>query len=349
MKKKIYLTVDTECHNLEKLNHYITGKTKKGTFGLEKILELGKEMNVPVNVFLDIPECHAYGEKYMQDLVDLVKHYNQPIFLHVHPDYIADPKRKHLWEYTKDEQREILRQAIKDYKRFCGNQDRLFFRAGAWGVNNETYEVLSELLPESGATEIIDLSYVYHSRWRCHLSFEELGTANACKKYKGVTVFPNTTYIGFDYLNKPYAFEFCVPTPSLGELKTVIRQNSLSNITYTMHSWDFIKRWFFLPNYIAGNTRRIRVFKKIVEYARKKGYEFADLRTFEMINEEDECLNICQGIRGKLSCLRYNYMRFAENGRSYDKYSILYFSPILFMIFCVIAAKRIGDSVCQEQ
>ena len=29
--KTIYLTVDTECHNYEKVNQYIFGKTKRGT------------------------------------------------------------------------------------------------------------------------------------------------------------------------------------------------------------------------------------------------------------------------------------------------------------------------------
>ena len=263
MSKRIYLTVDTECHDFEKLNRYITGKTKKGVYGLERILQLGQELDIPINIFLDIPEYHVYGEEYMRSLVELVKKYHMPIYLHSHPDFIADRKRKHLWEYTKDEQREILRQSILDYKRFCGEHDRLFFRAGAWGVNNDTYEVLSELLPEAGVSEIVDLSYVYKSRWRCHLSYEEYGAANACGKYKDVTVFPNTTYIGYDYFKKPYAFEISVPNPSFSEFKKVIDQNRLSNITYTMHSWDLIKRWFFLPNVIGGNERQIKVINRL--------------------------------------------------------------------------------------
>lgn len=338
MSKKIYLTVDTECHNIDKLNQYITGETKKGIYGLEKIMQLGKELNIPINVFLDIPECHAYGENYIQSLVDLIKKYNQPIFLHVHPDYIGDPKRKHLWEYTKDEQREILKQSISDYKHFCGDHDRLFFRAGAWGVNKETYEVFSELLTETGKAEIIDLSYVYHSRWRCHLSYEEYGAKNACRKYKNVTVFPNTTYIGFDYLNKQYAFGFCVPYPSFNEFKSFIDRNKLSNIIYAMHSWDFIKRWFFLPNTIGGNNRQIRVFRKCVEYAKKKGYVFSNLTDFELYEEPDQCVNLSKGLLGKIKCLWYNYLRFADNGRSYKKYFLLYLSPLFVLLAIVIIA-----------
>ena len=336
MEKRIYLTVDTECHDIQRLNEYITGKTNKGLYGLEKILQLGNELDIPINVFLDIPECHIYGDDYIHSLVNTISKYNQPIFLHVHPDYIADAKRKHLWEYTRDEQKEILRQSILDYKRFCGDQDRLIFRAGAWGVNKETYEVLSELISEMGIAEIIDLSYVYKSRWRCHLSFDEYGAANASRKYRDITVFPNTTYIGYDYFGKDYAFSLCVPNKSVHEFKEIVIQNKLSNITYTMHSWDFIKRWFFLPDFIKGNDQQIRIFKKCVAYAKENGYRFSDLREYNLVEEPDQCINLCRGINGKLRCLWYNYLRFSDNGRSYKKYALLYFFPALVLALCVL-------------
>lgn len=336
MSKKIYITVDTECHNISKLNQYITGKTTRGIYGLEKILQLGKELNIPINVFLDIPECHPYGDDYMQTLVELIEKYNQPICLHVHPDYIADPQRKHLWEYTKDEQRDILRQAIKDYIRFCGKKEKLFFRAGAWGVNSETYEILSELKNEFGFSEVIDLSYMYKSRWRCHLSYDEYGACNAGKKYKDVSVFPNTTYIGFEYFGRVMTSSLNVPNPNYSLFKKIINRNILHNITFTMHSWDFIKKWFFMQNHIAGDKRIIQKFKKCINYARKKGYEFDDLNNFVMVNEEDQCINLCQGWLGKISCIWYQYRSFALIGRSYKKYAVLYFSPLIILLILMV-------------
>lgn len=336
MKKKIFLTVDTECHNLQLLNRYIIGKTKKGVYGLEKILQLGKELNVPVNVFLDFPECHAYGDDYLLSIINLINKYNQKIYLHVHPDYIADPVRKHLWEYSKEEQKNILRQSINDYFRFCGRQDVLYFRAGAWGVNPDTYDVLAELADEFHIHDIVDLSYEYYSRWRCHLSYEEYGAANASKKYKNVTVFPNTTYIGFDYFGKKYAFEFAVPYKSLSESKAILRKNKLSNITYTMHSWDFIKRWFFLSNTIAGDELQIKIFKKCVAFAQNNGYEFCDMHEYRLVEESDQCINLCDDLKGKLQCLWFNYLRFADNGRSYIKYAPLYFLPYILLIFIIL-------------
>lgn len=337
MKKRIFLTVDTECHDISKLNEYIIGKTKKGIFGLEKILQLGQELNIPINIFLDIPECHRYGDEYTSSLVQLIRKYKQPIFLHVHPDYIAESGKKHLWEYSKEEQKEILRQSILDYRRFCGEHEKIIFRAGAWGVNKETYEALSELCTEMSIAEIVDLSYVYHSRWRCHLRYDEIGVANRSRRFKDIMLFPNTTYIGFDYFGKKYAFELCVPNKSFHEFKEIIDRNEISNITYTMHSWDFIKRWFFIPGHIAEDSLQIKVFKKCVEYAKNKGYVFSDLRDFSLIEENDQCINLCDSLTGKIMCVWYNYLRFADTGRSFKKYALLYFLPlILFAILLFV-------------
>ena len=203
-----------------------------------------QELNVPVNVFLDFPECHRYGDNYTQKIIDLVNKYKQPIFLHVHPDYIGDPNRKHLWEYSEDEQKEILKTALDDYTRFCGKHKKIIFRAGAWGVNDVTYKVLRELLPEN-QFDVLDLSYLYKSKWRCRLSYEEYGAANAARKYKGITLLPNTTYIDFDFMGNTKTSSLNVPSPNFGAFKRVIDNNTLHDITFTMHSWDFIKVTLF--------------------------------------------------------------------------------------------------------
>jgi len=330
--KKIYLTVDTECHNISNINKTIYGKTKSGeSFGIEKILQLGKELDVPVNVFLDIPECHRYGDEHIQAIINLVNKYEQPIFLHVHPDYIGDKNKKHLWEYTEDEQRNILRIALDDYYRFCGPHEKIVFRAGAWGVNDTTYKVLREQLPES-QYEIIDLSYVYKSNWRCRLSYDEYGAANAARKYRGINILPNTTYIGFDYFGKTQTTSFSVPNPNFSVFKRIIDNNTLHDITFTMHSWDFIKRWFFLPKHIAGDKYLIWKFKKCVKYARQHGYKFENLNNYTVNEDTDQCQNLCKGIGGKLRCLWYNFFSFALIGRSYRKYALLYFSPVIILL-----------------
>ena len=335
-QKRIYLTVDTECHKIENLNKTIYGETKQGkVYGIEKILQLGQELDIPVNVFLDIPECHRYGYEHTQKIVNLINKYNQPIFLHVHPDYIGDPERKHLWEYTESEQKQILKTAIDDYFRFCGHKNKIVFRAGAWGVNSSTYKVLRELLPES-EYEVLDLSFVYNSNRRCHLTYEEYGLKNASKTYEGIKLLPNTTYIGFDLFNKQITASLNVPNPNLDAFNRVIKKNELHSITYTMHSWDFIKRWFFLPNHISGDRYIIWKFKRSVKCAKKNGYTFANLNDFEMVNEQDQCVNLCETFLGKVLGMWDTYLTYASIGRSYKKYAFLYFLPTIILIAILI-------------
>ena len=196
--------------------------------------------------------------------------------------------------------------------------------------------MLRDLLPED-EYEVLDLSYLYKSNWRCHLTYEEYGAANAARNYKGITLLPNTTYIGFDFFGRTMTSSLNVPNPNFGVFKKVIKNNTLHDITFTMHSWDFIKRYFFLPQHIAGDKFIIWKFKKCVKYARKHGYDFEDLNNYKLVEEPDQCLNLCKGITGKISCLWYHFRTFATIGRSYKKYALLYFSPFILLILVVLA------------
>ena len=331
MQKRIYFTVDVECHDINKLNQYITGKIRNGNCGLEKILQMGREMGVPINVFLDIPECRQYGDDYIQTLVNLINKYNQPIYLHVHPDYVYGDKRKHLWEYTKEEQCDILKICIDKYEHFCGKKERLVFRAGAWGVNADTYEVLHEL-----KNNVVDLSFVNKSRWRCHLSNKELGAQNASRVFRQVVLLPNTTFNGFKYFGHEYAFGMSVPDTTYDEFKRIMDLNKLHNITYTAHSWDFMKKFFWLPNHISQDYMLINRFKKCVSYAKKSGYVFSSLDSYEYYEEDDQFIDLCSSIPGKIRGLWNNYVRFSRNGRSYEKYFALYIIPYIIVFALIV-------------
>ena len=60
--RRIYLTIDIECHDIKKRNLYIDGSTHDGSCGLEHILKLAKGLSIPVNCFLDIPEAKVYAD-----------------------------------------------------------------------------------------------------------------------------------------------------------------------------------------------------------------------------------------------------------------------------------------------
>lgn len=331
--KRIYLTVDTECHDFAKVNQYIYGKKGDDAFGVKKILEEANDLGIPVNFFLDVCECLRYGDQYVEDVVNLIHGYSQPIWFHFHPNYASgDDNRTFLWQYAEDEQRELLRKGVEVYNKLCGKTDRLIFRAGRYGVNQTTYKILKEL-----GIEVLDLSYFSHSSKMCHLPTEDVNILNTPTKYEGVTLLPNTTYVGFDYFHKFHAFILNVAMTPFNEFRRFIMQTKLNNVVYTMHSWDFIRKWFFLSNYIQGDYNVISRFHKCVALARKQGYVFSSLSDFEFEEgQTDELVNLCKSPGGKILGLINNYNRFWGIGRLTPKYFVVTRGFILLVVFVIL-------------
>lgn len=331
--RRIYLTVDTECHDIKKLNQYIYGKKGNDSFGLPKILEVGKRLNVPVNVFLDVCECQRYGDKYTQDIVELVHSYEQPIYFHFHPNFLSgDDNRTFLWQYSEEEQRKLITSGLETYYKFCWKSDRLIFRAGRYGVNETTFKIFNEM-----GLDILDLSYFSYSAKMCKLPTDKVNVMNRPTMYKGVTMLPNTTYIGFNYLNKFHAFILNVAQTTHNEFRRFISQTKLNDVVYTMHSWDFIRKWFFLDKYIQCDNAVIRKFEKCVKEARNAGFTFCKVEDFQYDeNQEDELIDLCTGLNGKVCGIFNNFIRFYCIGRLTKKYFYCYALLAILLLLIVV-------------
>lgn len=333
MKKRIFLTVDTECHDIGRINQYIYGKSSDGKeHGLREILEIGKELKIPINFFLDVSECRRYGDEYIQEIVELIKQYEQPIYFHFHPNFVSgDDSRSYLWQYSKEEQKELIYEGISDYIKFCGNKERIFFRAGRYGINDDTIQVLSELdIP------IIDLSYSSgNGMGMCHLSKDKYGYHNIPSIYNGIVIFPNSSYVGFDYFGKVNHFLVNVAQTPYREFKRFIDSTNLNNVVYTMHSWDLIKKWFFCKDKVWGNNTIKKRFRKCIAYANEKGFVFSKLDDLSIENNSaDELVNLCSG-GGKFLELQYNFIRFWGIAHLTPKYFVIYatFAMIVVLAF----------------
>lgn len=338
--KKIFLTIDTECHNKDIENQYIYGKLSNGgTCGIQKILEEAKNLNVPLNFFVDIPEWNRYGEKHIRDIVDLIHSYGQTICFHFHPNYASgDESRWNLYEYSKEEQTKMLQQGMKDFFRFVGEKDVLVFRAGCYGVNLDTFDVLSEL-----GVKCIDLSYNAGDGTRmCHVSESDISTKNVPVEYKGIVLQPNTTFVGFNYFGKRRFFPLNVAQTPYGEFVDFMDRTNLDNVIYTMHSWDFILKWFFDKKKVRLNKRYVKRFRKCIKYAIAKGYAFESLDNYEFISgQQDEMVNFYDTLWGKVKGLFYNFNRFWGVAHFSAKYLAVYAIFYLFVLlfFCLIVNK----------
>ena len=323
MKKKLYITVDTECHDINNQDRYIWGETKDGErWGLEKILGEGKNLNIPINFFVDIAEVDRYGSEFIKSVINTIQSYNQPIFLHLHPNFITgEEDRSFLWQYNEEEQKKILARAHQIWDELFPNTECIAFRAGRYGTDTKIYQLMKD---EFGAG-LIDLSYNSPGGKMCHLTKKEVGIDNICKNYKGIILFPNTTYIGLKLFGKQRRFGLDAAQTCLGEFKKVLDQNSVCNIVLTMHSWNFIKTWFFRKGKVFKDKNALVRFRSMVDYASKKGYVISSLYDFEFNpDEEDQTVDICLTNGGKMRALLFNFLRFQRMARLSPKYFKIY-------------------------
>lgn len=337
--KKIFLTVDVECHDYDMQNQYLWGKKGDKEYGIKQILELGKELNIPINFFVDFAECNRYGKDFIVKIVNLIKLYNQGVYLHLHPNFISgDDNRTFLWQYSYDEQLEILKTGLDNYRDIMKRNNCPSFRVGRYGANDNMYKAMKEL-----KINTIDLSYCCDCPKMCNISYDEVQTFNKPIKYNDQIVFPNTRYVGFKFYRWTKLFNIDTSDTTLYEFKKLLKMNTLENITCTMHSWNFIKKYFFTKKQFLGNRYEIKKFKKMVDFAKKSGYVFCDIeRDFnkDIELENDEILDICKNPRDKLISFANNFLRFQRIARLNKKYFLVYFifySIILsLIIFCGI-------------
>lgn len=335
MKKRLYITVDTECHDINNQDRYIWGETKDSErWGLEKILEEGRSLDIPINFFVDIAEVDRYGIDFIKSIVNTIHTYNQPVFLHLHPNYISgDEERSFLWQYDEKEQKDILSRAHEIWKALFPDCKCIAFRAGRYGTDAKIYTLLKDVFGEG----LIDLSYNSPGGKMCHLTRREVEIDNVCKNYKGIILFPNTTYIGLKLFGKQRRFGLDAAQTCLGEFKEVLHHNNVANTILTMHSWNFIRTWFFRKGNVYKNKAALSRFRSMVAYAQSNGYEISSLHDFEFKpDEEDQTVDICFSFCGKLKSLFYNFTRFQRMARLSPKYFKIYLVFYSFIVVIIV-------------
>lgn len=331
--KKIFITVDLECHDIIHRNQYIDGKYKNGICGLELILQLGKEINIPINFFFDIVEAKEYGIEYAKGIIDLIHSYNQHVYLHLHPDYVTgNHSKSFLWQYSYSEKKEILKYGFNLFEELLGHKPKAF-RIGRYGADEEMYQAMNEL-----GISVVDLSYSSGSAKMCHINKEVLSVDNSICEYRGQTIFPNTRYIAFRIGKKCKLINIDANDSTFNEYKRFLDRNTLNNITLTMHSWNFIKKYFFSKKYVSLDKSALIKFKKMVSYAKENGYEFSDFENgIQKTNYKDELLDLCGN---KILMIINNFIRFQKIGRLNKKYFVLY--TCFYCVFLLITFVVLG-------
>ena len=326
--KKIYITVDVECHNLDEENLYIYGKIGDKKYGIEKIMDIGDEFGIPINFFVNLVERHKYPEDYVQRIIDTIKNRNHPIYLHLHPSCIAQDGRPFFWHYSKEEQDKIMKIGFDDYKSYL-NKDSVAFRAGSYSADQNMYDSLSKQ-----ANNIVDLSYCYDYKKMCHYYPKVINQAHYNNK---VFVLPNTRYRSLDFLGKRKYNNLDVNSSFYAEMKDIIKTNPLNHLVCTMHSWNLVNSWFYKGKTMKPHRRNIRKMKKLIKFAQANGYEFSSFDNFDyLIDEKDYDFNLCKGFFKKIRGLIFSFFRMQRVAKSNKKYLKIY-SLFYGLLFALLA------------
>lgn len=134
----VLLTVDVEAH---RVIDEISGDQSDG---LGDILSAFSSFQYRATFFVDLCEVPTWGENFIRLVCRRILEARQDLQLHVHPHHFTkDYKRWLLSDYTKSEQATILDYAITQYMKIVGRTP-LAFRAGGFGLNKDTLELLYE-------------------------------------------------------------------------------------------------------------------------------------------------------------------------------------------------------------
>lgn len=330
--KYIFITCDVECHDLSKENLFLTGRVNGKEYGLRKILELAKSDNVPVNFFLDVVECRKYGDEYVRKIVEEITSYGQPVFFHIHPSYVMKDGRPNFYQYTFEEQKNVLGEGISDFQRLVGANETLIIRAGNYGIDQNFYDSLASI---NEYKKIIDLSYCYSYRW----SHFYPPFINAIGRYKNIVIFPNTRFSAFKFFNFVKYMNLDVESAFYPEMKLILKKSKLPYMIFTMHSWSFIRSFFDHPKTIRVNKRALHNFSRFVSLAKSQGYSFSrlDQVTFDRFDSSDDDLNLCRGLWGTLREDVLSFFRMHGTAMGNKKWFIIYFS-----FYCVLTLLLAG-------
>jgi len=289
--KYLIPTIDVEAiRSLSRLGNFdqlIMGKINNEYFGATRIAEIINEYGGSGTFFVDFAE-HEHGINKLKFLSEKIVANNCDVQLHIHPQFIADKSRYLLNSYNKNEQYEIISKTIKIYED-CINEKPISFRAGGYGADENTIEVLSDL----GIN--IDSSYFFNHKW-CKLKEKPINVVSKNSNFYEipVTIFSNN--ISYKFLNiklKKKSLIKKLDVDGCSEEELIKGFDSLKNsnvriIILFLHSYSLIN-WSSDYKKISPDYKDIDKFRIILQHAINSGYKIESIKNIR--NKLDEFIN----------------------------------------------------------
>lgn len=257
--KPVIVTVDTEGHvGADPIRHLVYGETEDGRYGVEYIMDIFDEAHAKVLFFVDFAEAWDYGRDKIEGVVRTIIEKGHDVGVHIHPDHMADKQRAFLWQYSREEQYEIIRKCTELYTEIVGRRP-LSFRAGKYGANRDTLDILCELGYK------YDFSQFYHQKW-CGINPPI--TVNAPCNYKNLIEFPVSMHKSIHMGRLVREDKLDIEQMTIGELRYGLKQISKAPFemvaTLFLHSFSMLS-WYENPDTPHRDERKI---KKVISAAK---------------------------------------------------------------------------------
>lgn len=275
MNKKIYITVDMETPQTPFREGMLRESLFDHEFEYGAILNICHFYHIPATFFLNIYEEHFWGHGFFTEKCEQILMKGCDIQLHTHPFWQYDKNRINMYEYSLDEQKEIISAGKIRLQELTGEKVEIH-RAGAYGADINTLHALRE----NGI--YMDSSFFYDHK-NCKLN----QYSNQQLIDTGIQQIEVLTFErGLKYDNNVVKLD--IDWMDLCELFTamhVIINNNLNDIILFLHSSSFIK---INGAYTKFELDYYKIFKfaAAIEYLIKNGYEFSLIKNADTKNIE---------------------------------------------------------------
>lgn len=264
----VLISIDTEGPTgSDPVKHMIYGEVSDGTrCGIDMLMDVFDKYHVKGLFFVDMAEAWDYGQDKVLGVVSHIKDRGHDVGMHIHPDHMADKNRRYLWQYTLDEQKEIIGKCTELYQNTF-HEHPLYFRAGRYGADNNTLDIISSIGYK------YDFSEFYNHKG-CHILPEI--TCNKVVRYKDIVEIPVSSYKSFNKFgySRFDKLDISMPQREFIQVADLMRMDdSVDIISFFLHSFSLLK-W---RNQVDNPTlidSELKKLENILGYMKNKNYQF---------------------------------------------------------------------------
>ncbi|MFV3011516.1 polysaccharide deacetylase family protein [Clostridium botulinum] len=344
MNKKLYvlITIDAENPQTPLYENKLKSNFFLNQYSNKTIMDICDEYDAKCTFFLNVYEVGKWGKEKMRTICKNIYDREFDIQLHTHPCWLYDFNRINMYEYSFEEQKNIIKEGMNLLKEFTG-EIPLAHRAGAYGINENTLKALKI----NGIR--YDFSMFYkHNNCKTNFSINKIIERNNIVEVP-VTVLKNNNSIlklDIDWLSDS----------ELQKAIYIAKESNLKVVTLFMHSYSYIKYTRDYQHFNIDYNDLLKFINVMELIKNDKDIEVLTVKDFIKLccekkfpvsNNEDKILDLDKNVL-------YNKLNFINNFNSKYKNKIFkevyhYFNDIkknkinlLKKMFKDVSSKNIG-------